>query len=360
MTIIKAPTSRDIVYNGTHGDLSCAMAYVEMEHVSSGDVVKVLDLPLGLELTELKFMHDLLATADSLEFFLYTSSYEKIPLGRKTRLGGSPQVEIKNIDMTLEEPAALCFVYNPTTTLDKVIVGEIGGIQSIVKATNFRILQLNVMHVGDNQTAAIDKMSITPPGATLKIEWSSDNAAVATINKITGQITASGLGSAHIIAKDTYTGKSMKAIVDVRFNYSTLPLTHPDYQYVVVPAHSSNGWVTPVVSPASPPDASSHPHVDRVHINTSEKEIVFDMTSSGFRFSDDVGAEVVIFDIKANKAIKKLNYVLKEGITASGDYIQKGSIDNSDIAIYQDALKNELIALIITTVYPAPNTTPSP
>ncbi len=346
MAIIKAPTSRDIVYNGTHGDLSCAMAYVEMESVSNGDVVKVLDLPLGLELTELKFMHDLLATADSLEFFLYTSSYKKIPLGKKTQLGGSPQVEIKNIDMTLEEPAALCFVFNPTTTLDKVVVGEVGGSTNIVKATSFYISSLHRMFIGDTQQATIDKRRLRPTNATLNIEWASDKTAVATIDKSSGLITAVGLGSAHIIAKDTYTGKSIKAIVDVKFDYSTLPMAHPDRQYVLVPAHSSRGVIRPDFKPAKAPDPAKFAPVYKLKIETKYKKVSV-QTNTGRSYAKGIDAEFIIYDISKKKALKTINYHLQEQ-NIQGAYSYEGAIVDADLPLYQQADSNENIVIMVT------------
>ena len=54
MTTIKAPTMADRIYVGTHGNLSMAKSKVVLAAAAIGDVVEMLEVPVGIEVVGLR------------------------------------------------------------------------------------------------------------------------------------------------------------------------------------------------------------------------------------------------------------------------------------------------------------------
>lgn len=51
MGTIKAPSMHDRIYVGAHGNMSMALAKAALKKASAGDVVEMVELPIGLSLT---------------------------------------------------------------------------------------------------------------------------------------------------------------------------------------------------------------------------------------------------------------------------------------------------------------------
>jgi len=51
MATIKAPSMHDRIYVGAHGNVSMALTNVSLKAAAIGDVVEMVELPIGLSLT---------------------------------------------------------------------------------------------------------------------------------------------------------------------------------------------------------------------------------------------------------------------------------------------------------------------
>ncbi len=54
MATIQSPTMKDVVYNGTHGNLSVAMGVIPQIAASVGDVIELIKLDAGVKLVDFK------------------------------------------------------------------------------------------------------------------------------------------------------------------------------------------------------------------------------------------------------------------------------------------------------------------
>jgi hypothetical protein len=66
MTTIQAPSMRDAVYQGAQGNKSIAEGQIVLKNAAAGDVIELLDMPMGMRITSLEIVSDALGAGVSI------------------------------------------------------------------------------------------------------------------------------------------------------------------------------------------------------------------------------------------------------------------------------------------------------